>query len=108
MRILQGEGGRGAVLPRLGAKVIVEAGAGGHGLGVEIGGEGAVLHKHNFIQKHPVHTNTMHPPIQQGVHDKKRPTTQPIHMGGREVSLVLACPPAYSAPASHPWPCTTT
>ena len=41
--ILEGEGGGGAVLPRLGAKVVVEAGAGGHGLGVEVGGERAVL-----------------------------------------------------------------
>ena len=42
--VLEGEGGGGAVLPRLGAEVVVEAGAGGHGLGVEVGGEGAVLH----------------------------------------------------------------
>ena len=41
--ILQGEGGGGAILPRLGAKVVVEAGAGGHGLGVEVSGERAVL-----------------------------------------------------------------
>jgi hypothetical protein len=41
--ILEGEGGGGAILPRLGAEVVVEAGAGGHGLGVEVGGEGAVL-----------------------------------------------------------------
>jgi len=43
--ILEGEGGRRAILPRLGAQVVVEAGAGGHGLGVEVGGEGAILHK---------------------------------------------------------------
>jgi len=43
--VLEGEGGGGAVLPRLGAEVVVEAGAGGHGLGVEVGGEGAVLHR---------------------------------------------------------------
>ena len=42
--VLEGEGGGGAILPRLGAQVVVEAGAGGHGLGVEVGGEGAVLH----------------------------------------------------------------
>ena len=41
--VLEGEGGGGAVLPRLGAEVVVEAGAGGHGLGVEVGGERAVL-----------------------------------------------------------------
>jgi hypothetical protein len=41
--ILEGEGGGGAILPRLGAEVVVEAGAGGHGLGVEVGGERAVL-----------------------------------------------------------------
>ena len=45
MGVLEGEGGGGAILPRLGAKVVVEAGAGGHGLGVEVGGERAVLHK---------------------------------------------------------------
>ena len=45
MGILEGEGGGGAVLPRLGAEVVVEAGAGGHGLGVEVGGEGAILKK---------------------------------------------------------------
>ena len=43
MGILEGEGGGGAILPRLGAEVVVEAGAGGHGLGVEIRGEGAIL-----------------------------------------------------------------
>ncbi len=43
MGILEGEGGGGAILPGLGAKVVVEAGAGGHGLGVEVGGERAVL-----------------------------------------------------------------
>ena len=41
--VLEGEGGGGAILPRLGAEVVVEAGAGGHGLGVEVGGERAVL-----------------------------------------------------------------
>jgi hypothetical protein len=41
--ILEGEGSGGAILPRLGAEVIVEAGAGGHGLGVEVGREGAIL-----------------------------------------------------------------
>jgi len=43
VRVLEGEGGRGAILPRLGAKVVVEARAGGHRLGVEVGREGAVL-----------------------------------------------------------------
>ena len=41
--VLQGEGGGGAILPGLGAEVVVEAGAGSHGLGVEISGERAVL-----------------------------------------------------------------
>ena len=41
--VLEGEGGGGAILPRLGAEVVVEAGAGGHGLGVEVGGERAIL-----------------------------------------------------------------
>jgi len=41
--ILEGEGGRRAILPRLRAQVVVEARAGGHRLGVEVGGEGAVL-----------------------------------------------------------------
>ena len=31
----------------LGAEVVVEAGAGGHGLSVEVRGEGAVLHTMN-------------------------------------------------------------
>jgi len=43
VRVLEGEGGRGAILPRLGAEVVVEARAGGHRLGVEVGGERAVL-----------------------------------------------------------------
>jgi hypothetical protein len=41
--VLEGEGGGRAILPGLGAEVVVEARAGGHGLGVEVGGEGAVL-----------------------------------------------------------------
>ena len=43
MGILEGEGGGRAVLPRLGAQVVVEARASGHGLGVEVSREGAVL-----------------------------------------------------------------
>ena len=43
MGVLEGEGGGGAVLPGLGAEVVVEARAGGHGLGVEVGGERAIL-----------------------------------------------------------------
>ena len=43
--VLKSKGGGGAILPRLGAEVVVEAGAGGHGLGVEVGGERAVLRK---------------------------------------------------------------
>jgi hypothetical protein len=45
VRVLEGPCGRRAVLPRLRAQVVVEAGAGGHGLGVEVGREGAVLDK---------------------------------------------------------------
>ena len=43
--ILQGEGGGGTILPRLGAEVVVEAGAGGHGLRVEVRRERAILRK---------------------------------------------------------------
>jgi len=43
VRILEGEGGGGAVLPGLRAEVVVEARAGGHRLGVEVSREGAVL-----------------------------------------------------------------
>jgi hypothetical protein len=49
--VLEGEGGGGAILPRLGAKVVVEAGASGHGLGVEVGGEGAVLQRTEAHEK---------------------------------------------------------
>ncbi len=45
MGILEGEGGGGAILPGLGAEVVVETRAGSHGLGVEVRGEGAVLKK---------------------------------------------------------------
>jgi len=45
--VLEGEGGGGAILPRLRAKVVVEAGARGHGLGVEVRGERAILHTRN-------------------------------------------------------------
>ena len=53
MGVLQGEGGGGAILPGLGAEVVVEAGAGGHGLGVEVSREGAVL-----TEEHSQNTNT--------------------------------------------------
>ena len=43
VRILEGEGGSGAVLPRLRAQVVIEARAGSHRLGVEVSREGAVL-----------------------------------------------------------------
>ena len=43
--ILKGEGGGGAILPGLGAEVVIEARAGGHGLGVEVGRERAILHR---------------------------------------------------------------
>jgi hypothetical protein len=43
VRVVEGEGGRGAILPRLRAEVVVEARAGGHRLGVEVGREGAIL-----------------------------------------------------------------
>jgi hypothetical protein len=43
VRVVEGEGGRGAILPRLRAEVVVEARAGGHRLGVEVGRERAVL-----------------------------------------------------------------
>ena len=43
VRVLEGEGRRGAILPRLGAEVVVEARASRHRLGVEVSREGAVL-----------------------------------------------------------------
>jgi len=43
VRVVEGEGGRRAILPRLRAEVVVEARAGGHRLGVEVGREGAIL-----------------------------------------------------------------
>ena len=48
VRVLEGPRGRRAVLPRLRAQVVVEAGAGGHGLGVEVGREGAILAIHTM------------------------------------------------------------
>jgi len=41
--ILEGEGGSGAILPGLGAQVVVEARSSSHGLSVEVGREGAIL-----------------------------------------------------------------
>jgi hypothetical protein len=43
VRVLQGPGGRRAILPRLRAQVVVEARTSGHRLGVEVSREGAVL-----------------------------------------------------------------
>jgi hypothetical protein len=43
VRVLQGPGGRRAILPRLRAEVVVEARTSGHRLGVEVSREGAVL-----------------------------------------------------------------
>lgn len=43
VRIVEGEGRRGAVLPRLRAEVVIEARASRHRLGVEVRREGAVL-----------------------------------------------------------------
>ena len=43
MGILEGEGGSGAILPGLGAQVVVEARSSSHGLGVEVGRERAIL-----------------------------------------------------------------
>ena len=48
--VLEGEGGGGAILPRLRAQVVVEAGAGGHRLRVEVRGERAILHTHEKVQ----------------------------------------------------------
>jgi len=101
--ILQGEGGRGAVLPRLGAEVVVEAGAGSHGLGVEVGREGAILryafavssrfHLHTSEKSAPAQTVHRHiePSRMQSVHslllmphgkaDRQR-VTHPPKVGG--------------------------
>ncbi|EKX41569.1 hypothetical protein GUITHDRAFT_153778, partial [Guillardia theta CCMP2712] len=43
--ILEGEGGSGAILPGLGAEVVIEARSGSHGLSVEVGGERAILNE---------------------------------------------------------------
>ncbi len=48
VRVLEGPGGGGAVLPRLRAKVVVEARTSGHRLGVEVGRERAVLQERRF------------------------------------------------------------
>ena len=50
MRVLESESGGGAILPRLRAQIVVEAGAGRHRLRVEVRGERAILHKHKNIQ----------------------------------------------------------
>ena len=61
--VLEGEGSGGAILPRLGAEVVVEAGAGGHGLGVEVGGEGAILHENKKLVSHLVMPHSFHTAI---------------------------------------------
>ena len=43
VRVLQGPGGRRAILPRLRAQVVIETRASRHGLGVEVGRERAIL-----------------------------------------------------------------
>uniref|UniRef100_A0A7S0MSE5 Uncharacterized protein n=1 Tax=Cryptomonas curvata TaxID=233186 RepID=A0A7S0MSE5_9CRYP len=42
MRVLEGPGGRGAILPGLRAQVVIETRASRHGLGVEVGRERAI------------------------------------------------------------------
>ena len=58
MGVLEGEGGGGTVLPRLRAQVVVEAGAGRHGLRVEVRREGAVLR--NTVDRHVTDTSALH------------------------------------------------
>ena len=81
--VLEGEGSGGAILPRLGAKVVVEAGASGHGLGVEVGGEGAVLHRTE-------------------AHEKLRCTH------GNGCHLKCRCPTPSSTEAQRPTPTSTS
>ncbi len=50
MRVLEGPGGRGAILPGLRAQVVVETRTGGHRLGVEVSGERAVLYEKRQFQ----------------------------------------------------------
>jgi hypothetical protein len=50
VRVLEGPGGRGAILPRLRAQVVVETRASRHGLGVEIGREGAILNIKDMVR----------------------------------------------------------
>jgi hypothetical protein len=59
VRVLEGPGGGGAILPRLRAEVVIETRTSGHRLGVEIGGEGAVLLKHSLVS--PLFHNTICP-----------------------------------------------
>ena len=91
--VLEGEGGSGAILPRLGAKVVVEAGASGHGLGVEVGGEGAVLQKteaHEKLQyiSSDALSDVHEPPYTTQVHIK-RVSTFPV-------AYIISDPRAYS------------
>jgi hypothetical protein len=50
VRVLEGPGGRGAILPGLRAQVVVETRTGGHRLGVEVSGERAVLYEKRQLQ----------------------------------------------------------
>ncbi len=65
MRVLEGPGGRRAILPRLRAKVVIETRASRHGLGVEVGRERAILYKETTDvksrnRKSRKHTNQVH------------------------------------------------
>jgi len=92
--ILEGEGGGGAVLPRLGAEVVVEAGAGGHGLGVEVGGERAVLCTTSQpTHRRPVSASTVTAPAPQRTAHSTAPRAppparnrQPVPRAGAQVA----------------------
>ena len=93
--ILEGEGGGGAVLPRLGAEVVVEAGAGGHGLGVEVGGERAVLCTTSQpTHRRPVSASTVTAPAPQRTAHYTAPRAppparnrQPVPRAGAQVAV---------------------
>ena len=99
MGILQGEGGRGAVLPRLGAEVVVEAGAGSHGLGVEVGREGAIL-RYAFAVSSRFHLHTS-----ENLFQPKQSTHRHIELSGMQsVHSLLLMPHSKAARqrVSHP------
>ena len=52
VRVLQGPGGRRAILPRLRAQVVVETRTSGHRLGVEVSRERAILEDRKYFQAH--------------------------------------------------------